>query len=175
MEFTYITKASSRRMSESKEEEVYDDNFEQTFKSSDPFVSREQAFSYAKNYKDVFFEANRAGTDHFFKTKNEIHKDFTVSVMLINPENSEEIVIDNYEPFDLDGLMREIEDDPIRLQWTLKALEEELETLRKYNVSVIGKTKAIKVFYHQSQETKLIEIIPTEYLNKNQIEIKALL
>ena len=49
MEFTYITKASSRRWSESKTEEVFDDNFEQTFKNPDPFVSREQALSYAKN------------------------------------------------------------------------------------------------------------------------------
>ena len=109
-------------------------------------------------------------TDHFFKQKNEIYKDFVVSVILINPENSEEIIIDNYEP-EMEGLIKNSEVNPIRLQETLTALEKELQTLRKYNVSVNGKTKAIKVFYHSTKETKQIEIIPTEYLNMNEIEI----
>ena len=153
------------------ENAVQDNVFEQKFSNSNHFIAREQAFSYALNYKDNFFDANRGETEHFFEHNDGIYTDFVITVIFLNPNNSEEIVIDNFEPFYLEGLTERIEENPVRLEQTLNALIQELEVIKKNNVSINNNTKTIKVFYSASNETKHIEIIPTEYLNVDAIKI----
>lgn len=167
MEFIYKVNANTHEWSETKEN-LNDGAYSSEFKNTDPFIARQLAFNRAKSYEESFLEALRMDTDHFFNTKNEIYKEFTISVSFIHPNTLEEIQIDIFNPFDNDGFKDRY--DFVTINLVIEGLEKELKILREHNLPLENKIK--RVLVHYQKETKSIEIIPTEFINKDKIKIK---
>ena len=169
IKFIYRVDVNNDEWSETKTDLKWE-NYSLDFTSSNPFIAREQAFNHAKSYEENFFEANKMGVEHFFENKNDIYKDFTISVSLIHPETLEEIKIDDFRPMYGDDF--KVRYGIILINHVLEALEKELELLKKHNVQLNNKTKKIKVInYPKAKTESTIEVIPTPYINSDEITI----
>lgn len=167
MQLVYKVKADTREWSETRLN-LKDERFNNEFSNENPLIARQQAFDRAKSFLEIFLEANKAGTESFFDSKNEVYKDFSISVVLIDAESSQEIEIDICEPYDKLGL--EDRYDFITLQSVISGLEREVEIYRKNNVSQLRDViKHVKII--SPEGTKTIEIIPTEYINSAVIKL----
>lgn len=174
MDFKYIVRAETNEWSETKNvEDLNDQTFFAEFINENPFIAREQAFLRAKSFVENFFEAEKAGTDYFLKLKDGVHKEFIVSISLLINETSEEICLHKVAPFDEDGLQTEFIKDAFYLNDVLPGLERELMYLKNksININLSSTAKLITLFDKTTGETRKIEIIPTEFINKERIDI----
>ncbi|MDQ3190580.1 MAG: hypothetical protein M3Q58_03220 [Bacteroidota bacterium] len=170
MEFIYKVNAGTYEWSE-KTDDLKDTEYSNEFKNENPFIARQEAFERAKSYEENFLQAHKIGVGDFFENKNEIYKEFSVTISLVNPDTFEDIEIDIFKPFTEDSLMQE-RYAYFTMGFILNALEKEVAVLKRHNVDLLNKTQKIKVLnYNQSKETKIIEVVPTEYCSSQEIEI----